>query len=208
MTNEQKIKYFIGVITLAFLISVLSISFSFFYMQAKGTNGVKTESARLGLTLDVKRLTNSQTIGLYPILDNQLQQAINGTQYGSCVDNANKGRCQVYEVKLTNTGNITATIMGTLELKPSGENSKFTNLKWMEIRGEKDATSFGNIHNYTDKNWKNNYVMGARASSTFYLMIWISEINNNQNNQDKGAFTGSITFNTTAGAGTSASFTG
>ena len=39
-------------------------------------------------------------------------------------------------------------------------------------------------------------------------MIWISETGKIQNDEDKGGFTGNLTFNSTAGVGTSAIFQG
>ena len=145
MSIEQSKKLFMGVITIGFLLSVFTFSFSFFYMQSKGTKGVDTEAAKLGLALNVKRITNDKTIGLLPLSDNELQAAVTGTDNGSCVDSIKKGRCQIYEVKLTNTGNVTSTIMGTVDLQPN-EKSEFKNLKWVEIRNENDATQFGSIH--------------------------------------------------------------
>lgn len=207
MSNEQFKKLFLVVVIIGFLISVFTFSFSFFYMQAKGSKGVSSESATLGLSLNVKRLTSDDTIGLMPLEDDELISAVKGSSNGSCVDSINNGRCQVYEVKVTNTGNVTSKVMGTLDLQP-GDKSKFTNLKWAEITSPTDATIFGNIHLYSEKSWKNNYVMGAGSSSTFYLLIWISETGENQNLIDKGSFSGSISFNSAAGAGTTAAFSG
>ena len=207
MTNKSIKKIIFVVIILSLFLSTLAFSFSFFYTKVRGQKPTTTESARLGLSLNVNRITSDKTIGLMPLKDNELQDALKGSSKGMCVDNLDNGRCQVYEVNLKNTGNVTSNVYSTLNLVPD-KNSKFTNLKWMEITSINDATPFGGIHSYNESNWKNNYVMGANASAKFYLMIWISETGKIQNDEDKGGFTGNLTFNSTAGVGTSAIFQG
>lgn len=207
MEKEQLKKIFIIAIIISFLISVFTITFAYFYTQAKGSKGVETESARLGLSLDVKRVTSEKTIGLLPLSDTDVKKAVEEKKYGSCIDSIGRGRCQVYEIKVTNTGNITEVLKGTLDLKPDN-NSKFTNLKWMEIRSLNDATAFGKIHTINENGLKENYAMGARTSATFYVVIWISETGKIQNSEDKGSFSGTITFNTTAGVSSNATFAG
>ena len=114
------------VVTLSFLLSVLTVSFSYFYSQAMGSkNSVKNETAKLGLSIHAKRITNDQTVGLLPLADDELQSAIDGSENGKCVDSINKGRCQIYEINLKNVGNITATIDGTIELYAIGKNSRY-----------------------------------------------------------------------------------
>lgn len=207
MTTDQYKKLFVCVIVLCFLISVFTISFSFFYTSVRGNKGVNTESARLGLALDVERITADNTLGLVPLLDNELQSAIKGSSNGSCLDSLNIGRCQIYKVELSNTGNVTSTITGTLELKPNGT-SVFNNLKWAEIRNMSDTSLFGSTRLYNEKDWKNNYVMGPSSKSTFYVVVWISDTGKRQNDDDKGSFIGTIMFNTTTGVGTSSTFVG
>ena len=207
MTSDRYRKLFVCVIVLCFLISVFTISFSFFYTSVRGNKGVSTESARLGLALNVEKITSDVTLGLMPLLDSDLQSAIKGSSNGSCLDSLNIGRCQIYKVELFNTGNVTSTITGTLELNPIGS-SVFNNLKWAEIRNMTDASLFGSSRLYNEKSWKNNYVMGPESKSTFYVVVWISDTGKIQNDEDKGSFTGTIMFNTTTGVGTSSTFVG
>ena len=72
-------KLYIAVIIIVILITTATISFSYFYSNSKGKSTVSPESAKLGLSLDVERLTSEETVGLLPTEDNQLQTALDGT---------------------------------------------------------------------------------------------------------------------------------
>lgn len=208
MTSSGFKKLYIAVLIITILISTVTISFSYFFANAKGKKNVNAESAKLGLKLDVERMTANETIGLLPIKDNELQNAINGTNQKSCIDEDGKGMCQVYKVNITNTGNVTATLSSNLSLYAENDKSKFTNLKWAEISSTTDATPFGNIHTMQDEKWKNYFVMGPKSSSTLYVMVWISDTDKAQNSQDHGSFSGTVRFDSTAGTSVNATFVG
>lgn len=208
MTKSGFKKLYIVIIIIAILITTASISISYFISISRGKNQVNAESAKLGLDLKVERVTSDKTVGLLPVDDNALQSAINGTDNESCVDDDGKGRCQVYKVTVTNTGNVITTLSSEVSLYATGDNSVFTNLKWSEISAPNNATPFGNIHTMDDKQWKKYFVMGPNSTSSFYLMIWISNLDIPQNKLDDGNFAGTIKFDTTAGTGTNATFIG
>ena len=207
MERKQLIRIFIITIIISFLISVFTISFAYFYSQAKGKKGVNAESAKLGLSLNVKRVTTDKTIGMLPLDDSDVKKAVEEKTYGSCIDSKSKGRCQVYEIQVTNTGNVTAVVEGKLQLV-ADKKSKFTNLKWMEISGKDNATPFGSIKTMKDTTFKTNYAMGAGASTTFYIVIWISNTEYPQNSEDNGSFTGTISFESYAGVSSNATISG
>ncbi len=201
-------KLYIAVIIIVILISTATISFSYFYSNSKGKSTVTPESAYVGLSLNVERVTSDNTIGLLPTQDTNLQNALNGTTNGSCVDEDGKGICQLYQITVTNTGNVISTLSSKIELYAVGENSKFTNLKWAEINSATDATPFGKVHTMNDQNWKTSFVMGPGSSSKFYILIWLSDTGKSQNNYDRGNFAGTVQFNSTAGTGANATFIG
>ena len=47
----------------------------------------------------------------------------------------------------------------------------------------------------------------AGDTKVFYIVVWISENNQPQNQVDQGQFTGMITFNTAEGSGATSTFT-
>lgn len=208
MTNKGIKKLYIVVLVITILISTATISFSYFYSSSRGKNNVEAESAKLGLDLKVERVTSEKTIGLLPVKDNDLQSAIEGINNESCVDEQNKGKCQVYKVTVTNTGNVTSTLSSKISLFATGEGSKFTNLKWAEINSPTDSTPFGDIHTMSDETWKKYFVMGPKSSASFYVMVWISDLDIAQNNQDTGNFSGIVRFDSTAGTGVNSTFIG
>ena len=201
-------KLYIAVIIIVILITTATISFSYFYSNSKGKSTISPESAKLGLSLDVERLTSDETVGLLPTEDNQLQTALDGTNNGSCVDEDGKGICQLYQITITNTGNVTSTVSSKISLYATGENSKFTNLKWAEITNATDATPFGRIHSMDDETWKTSFTMGPGSSSKFYVLVWLSETGSSQNNYDRGNFAGTIRFDSTTGMGVNSTFVG
>jgi len=208
MTSSGMKKVYIFMIVVAILITTLSISVSYFISISRGKSNVEAESAKLGLDLKLERLTSNKTIGLLPVDDNALQTAMDGNNNEACVDEGGKGRCQVYKVTVTNTGNVTATLSSSISLYATGEDSVFTNLKWAELTSPTDATPFGKIHTMSDEQWKTYFVMGPKSTSNFYIMIWISNLDVPQNDMDDGNFAGTIKFNSTAGTGTNATFIG
>lgn len=207
MTNGFK-KVYVSIIIVAILLTTITISFSYFYSESKSKNKVNPESAQLGLKLDVNRITSDKTIGLIPIKDNELQKSFEGVNNISCTNEKGNGLCQLYEVKVTNTGNVTSTLSSKINLYATGDNSKFTNLKWAEINSSTDATLFGKIHTMNDESWKTTFVMGPSSTATFYILVWLSDIGSPQNKYDYGSFSGTIRFDSTAGISTNSTFIG
>ena len=151
-------------------------------------------------------LCDETAISIYQ--NSGIDMKITGTTNGSCVDEDGKGICQLYQITVTNTGNVISTLSSKIELYAVGENSKFTNLKWAEINSATDATPFGKVHTMNDQNWKTSFVMGPGSSSKFYILIWLSDTGKSQNNYDRGNFAGTVQFNSTAGTGANATFIG
>lgn len=208
MTNRGIKRLYIIVLVITILISTATISFSYFYSSYRGKSNVEAESAKLGLNLKVERVTSENTLGLLPVKDTDLQSAIEGTNDESCVDEKGKGKCQIYKVTVANTGNITSTLSSKISLFATGEKSKFTNLKWAEISSLTDSTPFGDIHTMSDEAWKKYFVMAPKSIASFYIMIWISDLDIAQNAQDTGNFSGIIRFDSTAGTGVNSTFIG
>lgn len=197
--SSKKMNLYIIVLALAFVITAISTSFAYFYYMARSNNRIDPESARLGLTVDVKRLTSNVTEELIPLEDDDLNLGVTGTNGTSCVDAEGNGVCQIYEISVTNTGNVQASMNGTLTLTPSDGSSKFTNLKWAEILTPTSASLIGNIHSMADTSFKNDYAIAAGSTAKFYVIIWIDETGYSQNEEDKGGFNGTVEFNAVSG---------
>lgn len=208
MSNSLFRKMYFGIVIFVILVTTLSVSISYFSSLARGKSQVNAESAKIGLNLDVERITSDKSIGILPTDDSELQTALDGTDFGNCVDDKEKGRCQVYKISVKNIGNVVSTLSSKIDLYATGEKSEFNNLKWAEIATPTDATPFGKIHTMENKEWKSSFVMGPGSMSSMYIIIWISDLGIPQNDLDKGTFGGTVTFESTAGYSTSSVFTG
>ena len=215
MENNGK-GIFYGVIGVATLI-VAIIGATFAYFTATASNNTVTgTAAQAGLELEVKQ-TSTGAGDMVPQLTSTIATAVTGTDSKSCVDGNGNTVCKVYSVTLTNTGSSAVTVSGTITFT----GGTFANLKW----GKADAAT-----GFTATN--SNYVaMGATPitdivdptktggaavttlqasgqadnSMTFYIIVYIDETGNKQDDTDTGTFTGTITFNSASADGTSTS---
>ena len=208
---------FYGVIGVATLVvAIIGATFAYFTATAENTTTIQGEAANTGLSLEVTHLSTGATAGLIPLNTSDLQKGITGdaqaeVENKSCIDANGNSVCQVYSVKVTNEGTATAAIAGSLDLQPVDKEdeeitSTFTNLKWQLLTDattvDGDATSYGIGKN----NITSNLSLGAGLDQTYYIVIWIDNLNESQNDADKGFFNGTITFDSAEGAGISATF--
>lgn len=212
--NRKGPGFFYGVIGVATLVvAIIGATFAYFTATANNTTTIQGEAANTGLSLEVTQLSTGATAGLIPLNETDLQKGITGdtaatAENKSCLDKNNNTICQVYSIKVTNEGTATAAITGKLNLQPvTGETtSTFTNLKWQLLEDATtvatDATSYGTGEN----NIATNLSLTAGNSETLYIVIWIDNLNESQNEADKGYFNGTVSFDSAEGAGISATF--
>ena len=117
----------------------------------------------------------------------------------SCVDANGNTVCQVYKITVNNSGTGDAKLNGTLVL----EKGSVTNLKWATVTGwGTDPVAQGAKG---DNNLDTNVTVTGGGNKEYYVVIWIEEQNNPQN--DTGNFTGTVTFNAADGQGVTSTFT-
>ncbi len=233
--KEEKKKGFvffyvvIGVATL--IIAIIGASFAYFSANAvpgDDSDPIEGYAAKAGLSLKITRLSTGATGGLIPLNTGDLQKAVTGTPAGSpvqCVDDNGNTVCQIYSIEVTNgdsTKSYAATaVNGTLDLQPdrvapADDNSRFTNLKWQLLENastvETDTTK-SPIHTSGESidkpNITRNTVISGEPGSnthTWYLVIWIHNINEAQESIDYGNFKGTVTFNAATGPGVVGTF--
>lgn len=211
MENGNGKGIFYGVIGVATLV-VAIIGATFAYFSATNTVGdvVQGTAATAGLSLSVSKVSENANNGLVPIDESLLDKGLKATP-DMCVDANGNTVCQVYKLTVTNDGTSTAIFDGTLTLTASG----YTNLKWANINKDSGLTADA-VPSAVGANLNASTVSGITANESFtagqtkyyYIMIYINETNGPQNETDKGSFTGSVTFNSAGGTGTTATFTG
>ena len=202
MENNNGKGIFYGVIGVATLVvAIIGATFAYFTATATNDTVIAGNAATTGLNLEVTKISTQASGGLIPMSDEDLQKGVTG-EGNSCVDANGNTVCQVYSIHVTNTGNSTAVLTGTLSLSAS----TYQNLKWAELT---DATT---VDGENPKNASTvtslvpSVSLDGSADATYYIVIWISETGADQSSIDTGSFTGTVTFNTAGGDGVTATF--
>lgn len=207
--NERKGQgtFYMIIAMLTLIVAIVGATFAYFSLQASDENTVKGNAAKVGLSLEVRKVSVDATGDLVPLDELLLEKAIKGdSETGSqmCVDKNGNTVCQVYEVKVTNEGTAATAVNGTLTLTAE----TITNLKW-QIMTDQDTpvTDSGQFKTTDDTEIaKNDTVEANPGTKSYYIMIWIDEIEEDQNDSDTGAFTGVVSFTSADGSGVTGTF--
>lgn len=207
--NERKGQgtFYMIIAMLTLIVAIVGATFAYFSLQASDENTVKGNAAQVGLSLEVRKVSVDATGDLVPLDELLLEKAIKGdSETGSqmCVDKNGNTVCQVYEVKVTNEGTAATAVNGTLTLTAE----TITNLKW-QIMTDQDTpvTDSGQFKTTDDTEIaKNDTVEANPGTKSYYIMIWIDEIEEDQNDSDTGAFTGVVSFTSADGSGVTGTF--
>ena len=203
MENNGK-GIFYGVIGVATLIvAIIGATFAYFTATASNTSTIAGNAASVGLSLSVEKVSNGDK-GLVPQLETSLSAAMKGidgagTGVDSCIDANGNTVCQVYKITVGNTGTAEAKLTGTLDLTKGS----VTNLKWATVTGwgSNPAAQGAKV----DNKLVENVTISGSGSKEYYVVIWIQETNDAQ--EDSGGFSGTVAFNAADGSGVSSTFT-
>ena len=207
--NERKGQgtFYMIIAMLTLIVAIVGATFAYFSLQASDENTVKGNAAKVGLSLEVRKVSVDASGDLIPLDETLLEKAIAGdsaTENQMCVDKNGNTVCQVYEVKVTNEGTAATAVNGTLTLSAE----TITNLKW-QIMTDQDTpvTDSGQFKTADNTEIATNDTIEANpGSKTYYIMIWIDEIESEQNDSDTGAFTGVVSFTSADGSGVTGTF--
>lgn len=166
---------------------------------------------------------------LLPVTDTEINTAVAGavqTPAGqtepqgepvSCIDAKGNAACQVYKIEVTNSGNAPVSLVGKLEITPAGD-AELKNLKW----AKSDSATSGFTGAYAATTvvepaqtavtdlldpaaGSGTVTLDAGDSKTMYIVLWISETGEAQDEDDHGSFTGVVSFNS-SGTGVTSTF--
>lgn len=207
--NERKGQgtFYMIIAMLTLIVAIVGATFAYFSLQASDENTVKGNAAKVGLSLEVRKVSVDATGDLVPLDELLLDKAIAGdtaTESQMCVDKNGNTVCQVYEVKVTNEGTAATAVNGTLTLSAE----TITNLKWQIMTDQDTPVMDSGQFKTTDDTEiaKNDTIEANPGSKTYYIMIWIDEIESDQNDSDTGAFTGVVSFTSADGSGVTGTF--
>ena len=192
----KKIKQINLMIILIFCYAILLIGGTYaYYALTASNNSIASTAGDADLSLEVTNQHPNNEKYLIPQSEKGLSQAISNNY--NCVDDNNNTVCQVYSIKVTNTGTANVEINGTITF---GNIDKMPNLKWRLIKDKNTYGSFKINQASNDANiFDNNIVLKKGDSKIYYIVIWIDEVDKNQ--PDTGKYNATIEFSSSNGKG-------
>ena len=190
-------------IIIGILVFILTMASTYAYLSYSVTNDVaiKGNIVNINATLNVELVSGTNT-NMVPMMDNALNNAINGTGgTKACVDSKGNLSCQVYKITLTNQGSTLKNLKGTIELYAKN-GGVYNNLKWQELTYNEDTSNYstkGNPNGMAKSTLVKKLTIKTKETKTWYIGVWISEIDADQRNTDKGRFGGTVTFEVSDG---------
>lgn len=208
--NERKGQgtFYMIIAMLTLIVAIVGATFAYFSLQASDENTVKGNAAKVGLSLEVRKVSVDASGDLIPLDETLLEKAIAGdsaTENQMCVDKNGNTVCQVYELKVTNEGTAATAVNGSLTLSAE----TITNLKWQIMTDQSTPVTDSGQFKTTDDTEiaKNDTIEANPGTKSYYIMIWIDETENEQNDSDVGSFTGVVSFTSADGSGVTGTFT-
>lgn len=211
MNKKNIIIIFVSII-IVILVSVLSYTFAYLAFSANDSNTITGNAATPDIKLEVTKVTPTSTksnLKLVPLLDTAIAKAVAGTGgQSSCIDSNGNLSCQVYKLKITNTGTVNLVLRGKIKIEPQNTSSTYSNIKWTELSDSTTVIDSDDIHQgQTESFIDQNVTLNKDKSIEYYFALWISEtISYPQNTIDSGEFIGTVTFEDDNGLGATAKF--
>ena len=196
MKDKKKVSYIIiGIICM--IITITGTTFAYLAISATSSNSINGTVASVGLVLGVNKVTpeTNGTDNLIPQLETALGTAISNEH--KCIDANNNTVCQVYKVSVTNNSSATVKVTGTITFNNI---STIPHLKWKQITNATTVgTSTGVAATTTPADFVTDVTLTNNQTEDFYLVVWIDETGNIQN--ESGTFSGTISFTDSNGTG-------
>ena len=166
-----------------------------YYALTASNNSIAGTAGEADLSLEVVDQHPNNEEYLVPQLEKGLETAISSNY--NCVDDNNNTVCQVYSIKITNTGTATVKVNSTITF---GNIDKMPNLKWRLIQGKNTYGKYSSHYaSLDDARFDSNLTLRKGASKTYYMVIWIDEVDENQ--PDTGKYNATIDFSSSNGKG-------
>ena len=203
--------------------SVLGATYAYFLFEKSNTDVINGTAATVNLSLDVERIfPEKENTGV--LVPQKSVSASNSSPLAKalkngCVDGNNNVICQVYKINIKNDGGkATEVVDGKASFYTDAaltENSasKMTNLSWKLITSidKQDnnnsvlGTNADNQASSTPLSFVNNLTLKTNDEYTYYMIIWINEINQDQTDKSN-TFYGKIEFSSSNGTGVTSAF--
>ena len=206
MSNKEKKYLLLAVYLFAFIFMLFGFSFAYFSARDKSeANALSVTSGHLNLSLEVVQKFPGNK--LIPTNDTDIMKAYNN----NCVDDENRNACAAYDLIITNDS-ATQDIVGNIDFTVDG----IKNLSYLVLDEN------GNIYQDITKVEKStdnlplgsNFILdgaietGNVTSKKFTLIIWLSNLDRDQNDEMGGTYSASIEYSSIFGQRLSSSVSG
>ena len=181
--------FYVIISLLTLVIMLVGATFAYFSTVVKADDPISVSSVDIRLELNIRPLYNG--LPLLPTNDDD----INLAYQNECKDSYGNGACTAYTVEIKNTGGR-QEIISTLKI----DNENYKNLKYILINPEnnsiyQDITSVST----TPTQLGEIVELDSGESKEFILLIWISNLVNEQDYEQGQEFVGIITVDTAVG---------
>ena len=211
---------------LILIISITGTTYAYFAITLTSNNTITGDAATVSLILDVQKVFPKATSTNNGYMVPQLSTSGSATSplanamKNGCVDANNNVICHVYKVFVQNDGGTaTEVVDGAISFFGNQQlttniSTVMPNLKWRLVSSINETTptnsTLGTNTDHTASSTPDKFVtnvsLATNDSATYYLIIWINEINQDQPIDTGKTFYGVIEFNSSNGTGVTSTF--
>jgi len=192
-----------------FIFALMVVGSTYAYYTATDSEGGITGNAgEINFLLDVDKMLPN-TNGVDDILITNINELASSLNNGCLDEDGDFALCQLYRITLSNnSSDVNTRVSG----KVAFDNQNTPNLSWMLVNNYSASTNYttsslGNVFNTGSSSFVNfvdSYLLEYGASVTYYMLVWINETVEVQD--DEGGYSGTIRFEDANGNGTTAEF--
>lgn len=204
---KKKFKYgYILILIMVLVISSMGATYAYFAASVSSANVVGTGSKAYNMSMELNSLYDGFTV--IPMDDEYVIKALNN----ECHDKYDRGVCLAYTVKLSGYDEALGYVSGIMNVDTNDiQNLSYVTLveTTSDINDENcvtiDDTSYckainiGRVIPQQDVSLGDRYDIVGTSEKKLLLVIWLSNLDNNQNDTDIGSFTADVTFSMGSG---------
>ena len=206
MGTKEKRGFLLMIYIFSFVIMLFGITFSYFTARTRSNNNaLEVKSGHLTLSLEVASKYTGYS--LIQLDDSNVMKAYQN----KCIDDAGKGVCSAYDIIVTNDS-AKQDVVGNIDF----EIEHISNLSYLVLDEEENI--YQNITKI-EKSTKNmplgsNFILdsaletGVPTQRKFTLLIWLTNFDYNQVEDEGGTFKASISYNSVYGQKLSSTVSG
>ena len=174
---------------LSFIIMIIGSTLAYFSFRTTSDKNVVNASSLKDSTVTISVSQVSGGGDLFPLKDDDIMKAYNR----NCVDDNGNMACNKYAVTLNNTGNSNY-LDGKIKFNTS---NNLVNLYFMMIDSKgKVYVPTTKIENDKYYNIGKSLKMKENSDFSYTLIVWLRNLDENQNSEMNGNYKGTISYNT------------